>query len=197
VAVAPRAGGAGHRVARYLVEVAAGFVTWLGASLVVLGDGRRGLALGVAVATAGLAALAWQASGPVPAAALAAGGGLAAAGRLRTGAPGWRIMPAGSTPRIVLCVAAALVALWVALAVTTGPGAGLRFAALACLVLAPARILWSDDPPIELAAAAVLALAVGSASALGSSAPDAWPLVAAAGVAAGIGWMPRSERHAG
>lgn len=174
-----------------MLEGAAGLVAWLGASLVVLGDGRRGLALGVALAAAGLAGIAWQVAGPVAAVALGVGGQVAAAGRLRSGSRGWQIMPAGSTPRTVLCVAAGLLALWFALGVTTGPGAGLRFVAFVCMVLATARILWFDDQPAELSAACVLALAVGSVSA------DVWPCLAGGLVAVGAGWLPERRQHAG
>lgn len=180
-----------------MIEVGGAIVVWLGSSLVVLGDGRRGLALGVAVAASGLAMLAWQTAGPAPAAALAVGGVLAAVGRLRSGAAGWQVMPAGSTPRIVLCIAVALLTLWVALAITSGPGAGLRFAVIVSMGLAAARVLWSDEPPVELAAAAVLALAVGAASAVGSGSPDVWPFVAGAIVSAGVGWIPLKEPRVG
>lgn len=169
---------------------AAGFVAWAGVSLVVLGDGRRGLALGIALAAAGLGVLAWQTAGPAQATAIVAGGLVAAAGSLRAGAPGWRIMPAGSTPRMVLCVAAAFVSLWVALVITSGPGGALRFATFACLGLALARVLWSDDPPVLIAAAGVLALAAGVASAIGSAAPEPWTYVGAGFVAAAIAWLP-------
>jgi len=174
-----------------LVEASAGFVAWLGASVVVLADGRRGLALGIALAAAGLGALAWLDAGPPAAAVVAAGGLVAAGGRLRAGEPGWAIMPAGSTPRTVLCVATALVALWLALVITTGPGAGLRFAAVACLALAAARVLWSNDGVVELTAVGVLALAVGVASAMGSGDVTFWPYLAAGVVAAGTGWIPQ------
>jgi hypothetical protein len=179
-----------------VLEGAAGFVAWAGASLVVLADGRRGMALGIGVAAAGLGAVAWQAGG-VAAAAILVGGLLAAAGLLRAGGSGWEIMPAGSTPRIVLCIAAALVSLWFALVITTGPGGALRFSAIVCMILAAARILWSDDRAIGLTAAVLLALAVGVASASGSSSPDPWPFLAAGAVAAAIGWLPGRWLHAG
>jgi hypothetical protein len=179
-----------------VVEVAGGFVAWLGASLVVLSDGRRGLALGVGLGGAGLAVLAWHDAGLLAAAAIAVGGLVAALGRVRAGGPGWQIMPPGSTPRTVLCVGAGLLALWFALAITSGPSAGLRFATVACLVLPAARVLWSDGPEVALAAVAVLALAAGTASAVGSSASDPWAFVAAAVVAAAVGWMPARQPRA-
>lgn len=179
-----------------MFEATAGIVAWLGASVVVLADGRRGLALGAAIAGLGLAAIAWQDAGPVAGAAIAAGAVLAAAGRLRIGEPGWHAMPPGSTPRLVLCVGIGLGALWFAFAVTTGPGAGTRFAALAGLALAAARILWSADPPVLLTATGVLALAMGVAPAVSSAAPDLWPYIAAGLLAAAASWLPTKMRHA-
>lgn len=179
-----------------MVEVVAGIVAWLGASVVVLADGRRGLALGIVLAAAGLAAVAWQDAGPITAAAIAGGGVISAAGRLRAGELGWQVMPAGSTPRLVLCVAVGLVALWFAFGITTGPGSGSRFAALVGLVLAPARILWSDDPAVQLTATGILALAVAVASAAGATTPDAWPYLAAGIVAAAVAWLPSRPVHA-
>lgn len=176
---------------------AAGFVAWAGVSLVVLGDGRRGLALGIALAATGLGVVAWQTAGPLQATAIFAGGLFAAAGSLRAGAPGWRVLPAGSTPRMVLCIAVALLSLWVALVITTGPGGALRFAAFVCLVLSLARVLWSDDAPVQVTAAGVLALAIGVASASGPSSPEPWNYLAAGAVAAAIAWLPVRTQRAG
>jgi hypothetical protein len=173
-----------------LLAAIAGLVAWAGASLVVLADGRRGLALGMVFASAGLAALAFMSAGGLAAAAIATGGAIAAAGRLRSGVPGWQVMPPGSTPRVVLCAATGLVALWIAFTITTGPGAGLRFTALAALALATARILWSADPAAQLTAVGVLALAAGLASAVGAANPDLWPFAAAGLVAAAAAWLP-------
>ena len=76
-----------------MIEVAAGFVAWLGASMVVLADARRGLALGIAIATLGLAVLVLQDAGPLEAAAMALGGLLASARCASSGPAGWQIMP--------------------------------------------------------------------------------------------------------
>jgi hypothetical protein len=180
-----------------LIEAAAAFVAWVGASLIVLADGRRGLALGIALAAAGIALLALQGPGPIAAGAIIVGGAAAAARRLWSGPPGWVVMPAGSTPRLVLCVAVALVALWIALAVTTGPGAALRFTVVSAAGLGAARILWSDDTTVLLSAAAVLALVVAAGAGLGATSPGAWPYVSGALVAAAVVWvMPRTTRAA-
>ena len=149
------------------------------------------------LAAAGLAVLGWMSAGPVAAAAIAAGGLAAATGRFRAGPPGWQVMPPGSTARLVLCVATGLVALWIAFTITTGPGAGLRFTALAGLALAAARILWSADPRVQLTALGFLALTTATASAIGASSPDLWPYAAAACVAASVAWLPVRTQRAG
>jgi hypothetical protein len=177
-----------------LIDGSAAFVAWAGAALIVLADGRRGLALGVALAAAGLAVIAGLDAGPVGAAMLALGGGIAAMRRLRTGTDGWAVMPPGSTPRLILCIATALVALWIALGITSGESGALRFAVLAVIGLAGARVLSSVDPNVQLTAVAVLALAVGCAAGLGGD--GVWPYAAAAAMAAGAGWLPLSAPRA-
>jgi hypothetical protein len=179
------------------MAVAAAIAAWLGASLVVLSDGRRGLAAGVALATAGLAALAWLSAGPGAAALIAAGGAAAAVRRTRVGPPGWGIMPAGSTPRLVMCVAGGLLGLWVGAVVMPGDGAAARFAVMMAMALAGARALWSDDQPVLLSAVAVVALAIAVASSLAPASPGVWPAAAGAVVAAASAFTPaRTPRAA-
>ena len=177
-----------------MIDGSAAFVAWLGAALIVLADGRRGLALGVGVGTAGLAVVAGLDAGLAVAAVLALGGAMAALGRLRAGPGGWAVMPPGSTPRLILCVATALIALWIALGITSGESAALRFAVLSVIGLAGARILSSVDPDVQLTAVALLALAIGCAAGLGGA--EVWPYVGAALVAAGAGWLPLSAPRA-
>jgi hypothetical protein len=171
-----------------VIEGVASFVAWLGASLIVLADGRRALALGIALAAAGLAVVTWMGAGPVPAAILAVGGAVAAGRRFASGPGRWAVMPPGSTPRLILCVASALVALWIALGITSGDSAALRFAVLAVIGLAGARVLSSADPYVQLTAGAVLALAIGAAAGLGGG--DLWPYLTATALAAGVCWLP-------
>ena len=179
------------------MEVAGAFVAWLGIFVVVLADGRYGLALGTLLAAAGIAAVSLPIAGPTASAALAVGGLIASAGRLVAGPPGWTVMPAGSTPRLVLGVAGGLLALWVGLAVTSGSGAGLRFAVVSMLSLAAARALSSDSGPVVLTAFGLLALAVGAAAGLSGPPHDGWPYLAAATVAAAAAWVPlRTPRAA-
>jgi hypothetical protein len=179
-----------------LIEVASGFLAWLGAALIVLADGRRGLAAGIAVTTVGIAALVLQAAGPLDAAIVAAGGAVAIIPGLRNGEE-WGLMPAGSTPRLILCIAAGLLALWLAASITTGTGAALRFAVIAVAGLSGTRIISTDSSPVLLTAVGALAFAVAAAAGLeGASAPP-WPYAAAAVIVAGSAWLrPRTASAA-
>lgn len=180
-----------------MLEPAAAFLAWLGASLVVLADGRRGLALGTILAAAGIAVLALQSAGPIASGAIAVGGAIAAGRRLASGPEGWEIMPPGSTARLVLCIADGLVALWIAISITSGPGAALRFTVLSVVVLAGARALWSEDAAVLLTATGLLALAAGAATGVTTASPSAWPYVTAGLIAAAIVWLPaRTPRAA-
>jgi len=173
-----------------LIDPAAGIAVWLGVSMLVVADGRRAIAAGVALATLGMSVLTLVTAGPLAAAALAAGGGVAAARRFASGPAGWDILPSGSTPRLVLCIATAIVAFWIAAGLTEGPVASLRFAVMVAVALAAARALWTNDESVLLTAVAVLALAVASAAAIGPDQPSVWPYVAGGLVAAIVGWVP-------
>ena len=179
-----------------MIEGVAAFVAWLGAAVVVLSDGRRGLALGAAMTSVAVAAIAWQEASPVAGAALGVGGLAAAGRRLWVGAAGWGIMPPGSTPRFILCVAGGLVALWIALGVTSGHSAALRFAVVTVAGLAGARVLSSDDPSVLFTAIALLALALAAAAGLADGGSAIWPCIVAAAIAAGVGWLPASRPRA-
>jgi hypothetical protein len=173
-----------------LIVGAAAFMAWIGASIVVLSDGRRGLALGIAVSTVGIAILAKDSVGSIAATALAAGGSIAAVRVFFAGPRGWGIMPAGSTPRLVLCIASALAVFWIAGAVISGAGASLRFAAIAVITLAAGRVLITMGIEVLLAATALLALGAGLASAAGPASSGPWPYLAGAAVAAAVVWLP-------
>ena len=176
-----------------MIAVAAAFLAWLGAALIVLSDGRRGLALGLALVTTGLAALAWPASTPLGGVAIAAGGLIAAAESWRSGTASWGIMPAGSTARLILCIASGLLALWLASVVTTGSGAPLRFAVLVVLGLMGARMLMSRDAPVVLTGIASLALVVAVAPDLAATSPGSIPEVVGGLIAAGVMFVPRTS----
>jgi hypothetical protein len=173
-----------------LIQPAAGIVVWLGASLVVVADGRRGLAAGIGLSALGLAVLAFVTSGAVAAAAIAVGGAMAAARRYVSGPAGWEILAPGSTPRLVLCVATALVAFWIADAVTGGPVASLRFALMSGIALSAARVLSTSEQSAQLSAVAIVALSVAAIGAIGSTEPALWPYLAGGFVAAVVGWLP-------
>jgi hypothetical protein len=180
-----------------VIEGLAAFVAWLGAAIIVLADGRRGLALGLALITVAFATLAWAGGETPGAAALLIGGAVASVRGLRSGAEGWGLMPPGSTPRLVLSVAVGLVALWFAGSVTFGAGAPARFAGLAVLGLMGARALASSDTAIVLVAVAGVALALAESTAMAATSPGPSPYIAGALVAAGVMILPRSEPHAG
>ncbi len=165
---------------------AAAFTAWLGAALIVLSDGRRGLALGLALIAVAFAALAWVGGDMRAAAALFAGGAVAAVQRLRSGRDGWGVMPPGSTPRLILAIVAGVLALWIAASITTGPGAPLRFATLAVLGLMGARVLDGRDPAVVLTAVAGMTLALAMATGLAATPPGPAPYIAAALITAGV-----------
>jgi len=177
------------------VTVAAAAAAWLGGAILLLSDGRRGLALGVGVLGAGLAALALIGGRDVEAVALLAGGAVAGGLRLRNGPTGWGVMPAGSTPRLILAVVAGLIALWLAAAVTSGEGAGLRFAVIVLLAMLVLRLLLGAEPAAAATAASGIALALGAGALLASSGAPVAACIVAAVVAAGLPALPRPESH--
>src|SRR5256886_6163823 len=165
-------------------------------SLIVLADGRRSLALGAALAIAGVALVVFQGAGLIDAGALALGGAVMVVRRLTDGPVGWQLMPPGSTPRLVLCIAAGLLALWIAFSVTTGAGAALRFAVMTVVGLAGARVLASQEPSVLLTAVGLLALAIAATAGTADGGQGPWPYVAAALFAAGAAWLPVKAAHA-
>ena len=143
-------------------------VTWVGAALMVVSDGRRSQALGLALVGIGLGGIVWNEGPQVAALLLAAGTILAALLHLRRGEPGWKIMPAGSTPRLILAVVGGLISLWIG--ASGGPtDAPFRVAIFAVILLMGARIVQGGKYSVALAAVAALAVAVGSASTAESS----------------------------
>ncbi|HYM67252.1 MAG TPA: hypothetical protein VEW68_08185 [Patescibacteria group bacterium] len=176
-----------------MLEAAGASVAWLGASLIVLADGRRGLALGLAAIGLGMCAVAWSAGPGFMAGMLAIGGLVAAAQRLRSGPPGWAMMPPGSTPRLVLCVAAGLLALWIGAAVTSGPGASLRIAVLAVLGMTGVRVFTARQPDVAVSGVAGLVLASSAVAVLAGGAPQTTALVAGALIAAATSFIRLRE----
>jgi len=178
------------------VEAVAAFVAWAGAATIVVADARRGQAAGIGLVGIGLAVACLPRAGWAGAALIAAGAAAAAARRYAVGLPGWRVMPPGSTPRLVLSVAAGLVTLWVAVVVMSGPAGALRFASLVVLALSGGRLLSSDDPYVAQTAVAAIALAVAAAAALASDPTAIWPYLAGAMVAVAAVWLPYRAPHA-
>lgn len=168
----------------------AAFTAWLGAALIVLADGRRGLALGLALVAAAFAVLAVADGDALAAVALLAGGGVAAVQRVRSGTNDWGLMPPGSTSRLVLVIAAGVIALWIATSVTTGADAPLRFAALAALGLLGARALTGRDPAVVLTAIAGMGLTVAMVAGLAETNPGLVPYIVAALITAGLSILP-------
>jgi hypothetical protein len=175
------------------VTVAAGMAAWIGAALVVLADGRRGLAAGVGLVAVGFAVLAWTNGHWLEGAILLAGGAVTAFQLVRTGPKEWGLMPPGSTPRLILAVVAGILSLWVAASVTTGPGASLRFASLAVVGLMAGRLLQGQHATALLAAAASLALALAGASGLAPVGVGLAPYVVGAVVAVVALLLPAAE----
>jgi hypothetical protein len=171
------------------VSAAAAFIAWSGAALLMLSEGRRGLALGMALITAGFAVLAQVSGGALAASAVLLGGGIVTVRRFRSGADVWGFMPPGSTARLVLAAAVGLVALWVSTSVMTGPGASIRFAALSVIGLMGACVLTVADAAVVLTAISALALAVAIASAVAGTGPGPAIFVVAAMVAAAVSWL--------
>lgn len=177
------------------MSAAAAFIAWVGAALLVLSEGRRALALAMALITVGFAVLALAGVGPLAASAILVGGGFAAGRRLRSGPDVWGVMPTGSTARVVLAVAVGLVALWISTSVTTGPGAPLRFAALSVLGLMAARMLTPSEPPAVVTALAAIALSVAASAGVAATSPGPAVYVLAAMVAVGISLIPVRGAH--
>lgn len=176
-----------------VVAVFAAFAAWAGAAVIVLADGRRGLAFGIALIASAFAALAWTAGDWFGGAAVLAGGAICAIRLLRVGPQDWGLMPAGSTARLIQATVGGILSLWVAASVTTGQGAPLRFASAAVLGLMAARLLQSHKTAAVVTSAAGLALALAGASAIGPSAPGFAPYLIAAMIAAGAPFLPSAE----
>lgn len=135
-------------------------LSWLGVSLLMLSDGRRGLGTGLLVAGLGLAGVRLFENDSSQAGLLLAGTlGAVYLGWRRSRRPGWGTLPPQSTPRVVACAVLGGVALWIARAALTSPGSWPDRAAAAAVVgVAAARLLTAEEPLLALAAASALAL---------------------------------------
>lgn len=171
----------------------AAFAAWVGGAVIVLADARRGLAAGLALIAVAAAGLTWAAGDIAGGIVLLAGGLVAAGLRFKIGPDGWGLMQPGSTPRLLFTVIAGLVVLWIAVAVTSGASSGgLRFGAVAILVLLTGRLLQGGAPVALLTATSGLALALGVVSGPLEPGGGIAYYVIAALVAAGVSAMPVS-----
>ncbi len=146
-------------------------LAWLGAAVLVLSDARRGLAVGLLLAAVGLAVVRVAEGDGADAGLLLAGGLLGAiVGLRRNPRRGWGLLPAGSTPRIVLSVVVGGLALWLAVGMLDSPGEPqARAAALIVIALGAGRLLAVGDARAALAAASLIALGVGTVAALATT----------------------------
>jgi hypothetical protein len=161
-----------------LLTVSAMLLAWLGAAAVIVSDGRRAIAFGLSLTGVGLAGLALLAGDSWGGVALLAGGLGAGALRLRDGTPGWRIMPLGSTPRIILSLVGLAAGALVGVYLVSGPDAPRRVAALAVCGLSLARLVTADRRAAGLGAACALSLALGTFGGLDAHAVGAAVAVA-------------------
>lgn len=175
------------------MSIGAAFAAWLGGSILLLGDGRRGLALGLAVLTAGLALFALDARDIPTAVALALGGAAAAALRLRSGPEGWGLMRPGSTPRILLAIVTGVLALYFAASLATGDGAAVRFGWLVAMALSAGRVLQTSEPAASVTAACALALSIGAAAAIAPASSGVAAAIVAAVIAVGVAALPQTN----
>ncbi|HEX4215087.1 MAG TPA: hypothetical protein VIA06_17340 [Candidatus Dormibacteraeota bacterium] len=156
-------------------------ISWLGGAILLLSHARRGVVLGLVLLTAGLALGAHAAGRDQVALALVAGGAVTAALRMRDGLPGWGLLPAGSTPRLVMSLLVLILGLLMGATVkgTTLPVQE----ALVVVALGAGRLLSAGHRAVALAGAAAVALALAS---LGGEVTA----IAGAAVAAVLGTLP-------
>lgn len=141
--------------------LAAAALAWLGATFTSLAEARRGLALGLALTGIGLAGVV-AASRPLDALLLVVAAIGTALLRLRDGPSGWALLPAGSTPSIVLSIAVLVASVLLAGTFLQGPMSAWSLAPLAVALVAAAHLLTIEDRAGALAAGAALALALGA-----------------------------------
>jgi len=170
-------------------------VAWLGATVLVLSEARRGLAVGLLLAAAGLAGVRAAEGDPTEAGLILGGGLLAAiAGLRRNRRRGWGLLPPGSTPRIVLCLVAGAGAVWLATGLLDSPGEWqARSAAAILIALGASGLLAAGDPRAMLAAASLVVLGAGAMAAMAASETMATLIGAVAAVALNLIPTPPDE----
>ncbi len=145
---------------------AGALLAWTGGGLLVLSEGRRGLAMGLALAGLGLALT--IVAQPTDAAVVALMALVAALIQLRrSGRPGWALLPTGSTPRILLVIVAGVVGVFAAVSLVPGPEpAQARAAIVVAGALAAARVLSTQHRSPALASASTICFSIATLEAL-------------------------------
>lgn len=143
------------------LAIAGVLVSWLGASITVLAEGRRGLGCGTALVGAGLCAVEISAGQPVPGALLLVGGAAYGILRQRDGARGWVLFAPGSSPRLIAAVLLFAVSLFLINSLDIGTPA--LAAVLTVSALAVMRLTSTPDRAALASCAVIEALALGAA----------------------------------
>ncbi|MDQ6748529.1 MAG: hypothetical protein M3010_10570 [Candidatus Dormibacteraeota bacterium] len=169
-------------------------LSWLGAGLFVLSDGRRGIAAGIFIAAVGLGLTQEADQRPLAGLIVTAGGVLGALAALGgEDRPGWGVLPAGSTSRIVLSVVLGAAALWLGSGLLTVPGGWqVRAAASIVMALAGARALVGTQISVAMGAASLVVLAAGGVAGHGGGGLEAGLLASAGAVVLNL--LPRAFR---
>jgi hypothetical protein len=168
---------------------------WLGGSILVLSDARRGLSVGLLLATLGLALAVTVEAGVADGALLAGGGLLAAGASLRLNPRrGWGLLQGPSTPRVVLCVVMGGAGLWLGLGIVNAPGqAEARAAATVLIALGAGRLFAEREARPALAAVSLVALGGGALAAMSTGTPAGALVGAVAAVALNLLPTPAEE----
>jgi len=177
-----------------LAGIGVGLV-WLGGSILVLSDARRGLAVGLLLSALGLSMAVTAQAGPVEGG-LLAGGGLVAvvAGLRHDPRRGWGLLQGPSTPRVILCVVMGGAGLWLGLGIIDSPGQPeARAAATTMIALGASRLFSEREARSGLAAATLVALGAGALAAMSSATPAAALAGAVAAVALNLLPTPAEE----
>jgi hypothetical protein len=139
-------------------------VAWLGASITVLAEGRRGLGCGALLVGAGLCAIEIAAGHTVPGLLLLIGGAGYGILRQRDGAPGWVLFAPGSSPRLIAAVLLFAVSLF--LINTLDIGTPALAGVLTVSAVAVMRLTSTPDRAALASCAAIEALALGVAGSI-------------------------------
>jgi hypothetical protein len=174
-------------------------LVWLGASILVLSDARRGIGVGLLLAVLGLTLTVTIQAGPADGGLLAAGGLLAVGASLRRNPRrGWGLLQGPSTPRVILCVVIGGAGLWLGLGMIDSPGQPeARAAATVMIALGAGRLFAEREARSGLAAASLIALGAGALAAMSSATPAGALVGAVTAVALNLLPTPAEESPEG